>query len=74
MDVTADKVEFKISDQGDGFDSSLVPEASDPESFRDGVGRGLVLIKAFMDDVNYSDNGRTLEMAKHRFSVANTPK
>ncbi len=74
VDVTSEKVEFRIADQGDGFDTSLVPEASDPESFRDGVGRGLVLIKAFMDEVNYSDSGRTLAMAKHRFSVAKTPK
>ena len=74
MDVSSEKVEFRIQDQGEGFDTSQVPEASDPESFRDGVGRGLVLIQAFMDEVNYSDAGRTLEMAKHRFSVAKTPK
>ena len=62
--VTPEKVEFKIRDEGEGFETSNLPEASDPESFRDGIGRGLVLIQAFMDDVNFSDSGRQLEMAK----------
>ena len=73
--VTQDKVEFQIRDEGDGFDTSQLPAASDPESFRDGVGRGLVLIQAFMDEVNYNDSGRSLEMSKFRHNTpAVTPK
>ena len=73
--ITPDKVEFKIHDEGDGFDTTQLPEASNPESFRDGVGRGLVLIQAFMDEVNYDDSGRKLEMAKFRLNApATTPK
>lgn len=64
--VTPDRVEFQIRDQGDGFDISSLPEAADPESFRDGIGRGLVLIQAFMDEVEYSDSGRCLAMAQNR--------
>jgi anti-sigma regulatory factor (Ser/Thr protein kinase) len=64
-----------IQDEGDGFDTTQLPDASNPESFRDGVGRGLVLIQAFMDDVNYDDSGRKLAMAKHRLNApATTPK
>ena len=62
--ITPEKVEFVIRDEGDGFDTSQLPDASDPESFRDGIGRGLVLIQAFMDEVNFSDSGRQLEMSK----------
>jgi len=62
--ITPEKVEFKIRDEGDGFDTSQLPDASDPESFRDGIGRGLVLIQAFMDEVNFTDSGRQLEMSK----------
>lgn len=63
--VTKGRIELQIQDQGDGFDIESLPEVSDPESFRDGVGRGLVLIQAFMDEVKYSDSGRCLKMTKH---------
>ena len=73
--ITPDKIELKLKDDGDGFDTSQLPDASDPESFRDGVGRGLVLIQAFMDEVNYENSGRSLEMAKYRLNApATTPK
>jgi len=65
-----------MRDEGDGFDTSKLPDASNPDSFCDGIGRGLVLIQAFMDDVTFSDSGRQLEMAKFPVgaSRAATPK
>jgi CheY-like chemotaxis protein len=70
--VTPERVQFQIQDEGDGFDTASVPEASDPESFRDGVGRGLVLIQAFMDEVTFSDSGKHLQMAMNLQNVAAT--
>ncbi|QEG21284.1 ATP-binding response regulator [Mariniblastus fucicola] len=73
--ITPEKVAITIRDEGDGFDTSQLPDASNPESFRDGIGRGLVLIQAFMDEVNFSDSGRLLEMSKFRLNApATTPK
>ena len=42
--VSNDDIVFTIRDQGQGFDTSAVPKAADPESFKDGIGRGLSLI------------------------------
>ncbi len=64
--ITPDAVEFTIRDQGPGFDTSTVPEATDPESYRDGMGRGLVLIKAFMDEVEFNDSGNEIRMKKNK--------
>lgn len=64
--ITPDAIEFTIRDQGPGFDTSTVPEASDPDSYRDGVGRGLVLIKAFMDKVEFNDLGNEIRMTKNK--------
>lgn len=72
--VTPEQVTFTVKDQGEGFDTSLIPEASDPDSFRDGIGRGLVLIKAFMDEVKFEDSGRTLEMTKFKSAVPANPR
>lgn len=64
--VKPDSATIVVRDQGLGFDTSSIKEASDPDSFREGAGRGLVLIKSFMDEVRFADNGRELTMVKHR--------
>ena len=65
LNANTEKAEFCIRDQGDGFDTASLPDASQADSFRDGTGRGLVLIQAFMDEVNFTDSGRQLSMTKH---------
>lgn len=64
--VTPDAAEFTIRDEGAGFDVSQLPSADDPASFRDGTGRGLVLIQAFMDAVEFNDTGNEIKMTKRR--------
>lgn len=63
--VTHRRAEFVIRDEGPGFDRSLIPDEADPESFREGAGRGLVLIKAFMDSVEFNDSGNQITFVKH---------
>lgn len=62
--VTPDNAEFLIRDQGPGFDLSTVPQAEDPDSFKDGIGRGLILMQAFMDNVEFQNNGSEIRMIK----------
>jgi CheY-like chemotaxis protein len=64
--ITPDSAQFTIRDEGSGFDISTVPDASDPESFKDGSGRGLVLIQAFMDEVVFNSTGNELQLIKNR--------
>lgn len=64
--VTPEKCEFRIKDRGPGFDVSILPKSGDPEAFKDGAGRGLVLMTTFMDQVEFSDGGRELMMVKFR--------
>ena len=64
--ITPESVQFTIRDSGPGFDTSTVPAVEAPESYRDGVGRGLVLIQAFMDEVTFSDSGNEIRMKKSR--------
>ena len=59
-----EKGEFTVRDQGPGFDVSTVPESGDPAAFRDGSRRGLVLIKTFMDRVEFDPRGNELHMVK----------
>ncbi len=66
--ITRDLAQFVVRDEGPGFDQTSVPKAGDPEAFRDGIGRGLVLIKTFMDDVIFSELGNQITLIKRRES------
>lgn len=69
-----DRVQFVLRDQGPGFDLKTVPEPGDPNSFRDGIGRGLVLMRSFMDEVEFEDGGRSIRMVKYRAQQPTQPR
>lgn len=57
---------LEVRDHGDGFDETKVSDPRDPENLESMTGRGLLLIRNFMDDVTYRDGGRTVTMLKKR--------
>jgi CheY-like chemotaxis protein len=64
--LTPDVAEFVISDQGQGFDTSKLPDPNDPEVLLRPSGRGLMLMRTFMDEVTYNSTGDTVTMVKRR--------
>jgi CheY-like chemotaxis protein/anti-sigma regulatory factor (Ser/Thr protein kinase) len=63
--VTADEAEFVIGDDGPGFDPSRLPNPADPASIDTG-GRGLLLIRTFMDEVRFNAAGNEITLIKRR--------
>jgi CheY-like chemotaxis protein len=61
-----EEAQFLIRDGGPGFDPSKVPEAGQPGSLDPQVGRGLVLMRAFVDDVRFNDRGNEVTLVKRR--------
>ena len=53
---------FVVKDEGEGFDFTNVPDPTTPERIAEPNGRGVFLINKLADTVEYSDNGRVLEM------------
>lgn len=49
----ADSLTVKISDQGEGFEPSDVPDPLAEENLLRHSGRGVFLIRAFMDEVHF---------------------
>jgi serine/threonine-protein kinase RsbW len=43
-----------VGDEGEGFDPSSLPDPLAPENLLRQSGRGLLLIRSFMDEVNFS--------------------
>ncbi len=57
---------FVIRDEGSGFDPTSLPDPTDPANLEKASGRGLLLMRAFMDDVCYNDTGNTVTLLKRR--------
>jgi serine/threonine-protein kinase RsbW len=62
--VTPKATEIVIEDQGKGFDRSSVPDPCAHENLLKCSGRGILLMEAYMDKVDYSKGGRRVKMVK----------
>ncbi len=57
-----EQLEFLISDEGNGFNYNGLPDPTSPENILKPGGRGIFLMKHLSDEVNFYDNGRTVEL------------
>ena len=64
---TADDLVITIRDQGKGMDMSRIPDPLAPENLLKTSGRGIFLIRSFMDDVEIhpSSTGTEIKLIKH---------
>ena len=62
--VTSKAAEIIIEDQGKGFRRSHVPDPCSAENIEKCSGRGILLMEAYMDKVEYSRGGRRVRMVK----------
>lgn len=56
--------EFKIRDQGPGFNPKGLPDPTDPANLHRATGRGLLLMHTFMDGVVFSETGNEVRLTK----------
>jgi serine/threonine-protein kinase RsbW len=64
---------IRVRDQGEGFDPELVANPLDPENLLKSSGRGIFLIRNFMDDVQLQrapEGGMEIRMVKRGQPVA----
>lgn len=55
------KLIVKVKDEGKGFDPSKLPDPTRPENLLKDSGRGVYLMKVYMDDVTYNKTPTGLE-------------
>lgn len=48
------KLIVKVKDEGKGFDPSTIPDPTKPENLLKDSGRGVYLMKVYMDEVRYN--------------------
>lgn len=68
--ITSEKAEIIIHDEGVGFQRSDVPDPTAEENLEKCSGRGILLIEAYMTEVEWSDNGRRIRMVKENEELA----
>jgi serine/threonine-protein kinase RsbW len=68
FETTSDSLIVRITDQGPGLDPDSIPDPLAPENILRGSGRGIFLIRAFMDEVHFRQlhPGTELTLIKHR--------
>lgn len=64
--VTSERFEIRITDQGAGFNPEDVPDPTAIENLERPCGRGLLLMRGFMSEVEYHGKGNSVSMAKVR--------
>ncbi len=64
--MSRDRGVFAIRDEGPGFDPSSLPDPTDPANLEKVSGRGVLLMRTFMDEVNYNESGNCVTLVKLR--------
>ena len=64
IEISATQFYAKITDEGCGFDPSKVPDPTLDENINRTSGRGVVLMKNFVDEIIYNEKGNSVELKK----------
>jgi CheY-like chemotaxis protein len=66
VELQIDEAKFVISDEGPGFDFQKLPDPRDSSNLDKLSGRGVMLMRVFMDEVSYNDVGNSVTLVKRR--------
>jgi serine/threonine-protein kinase RsbW len=66
FDVDDERVMVVIRDEGKGFDPDGIPDPTADENIEKPAGRGVMLMRAYTDELTFSDQGREVCMVKRK--------
>jgi CheY-like chemotaxis protein len=64
--ISPDEARFVVRDEGNGFDISAIPDLSQAGALEGVGGRGLSLMRSFMDEVSFNEKGNEVTLVKRR--------
>ncbi len=72
FEMTPEALTIRVSDQGDGVNPETIPDPLAPENLLRGSGRGVFLMKAFMDEVHFRhlQPGTEITLVKRRPQIS----
>ena len=63
--VDNSSVEISVTDQGRGYDPDMVPDPTADENLTLPSGRGVAMMRSFMDEVHINEKGNRVTMTRH---------
>ena len=63
--LSRNSAEFVICDQGPGFDPQTLLDPTDPANLEKPTGRGILLMRTFMDAVYFDEAGNSVTLKKY---------
>jgi len=65
-DIGPQRVVVRVRDDGAGFDPQRVPDPTSPDRVCLPCGRGIMLMRAYLDEVTYSEQGNEVQLVKEK--------
>jgi serine/threonine-protein kinase RsbW len=65
-DITPQRAVIRVRDEGPGFDPHCVPDPTNPDRISLPNGRGIMLMRAYLDDLAFNEQGNEVQLLKER--------
>ncbi|MDB5335626.1 MAG: btrW [Planctomycetaceae bacterium] len=62
--IDRDQVLLEVEDQGTGFNPASIPDPTSPENWERDSGRGIFLMRSYMNSVSFNDRGNCVTLCK----------
>ena len=62
--INRERLTLAVRDDGNGYDPNSLPDPTDPANLQKVSGRGLMLIRTFMDEVTFNESANEITMVK----------
>ena len=62
--VSPERIDLYVRDEGRGFDPGVIPDPRAPENLESPSGRGIMLMRAYMNQVKFNERGNQIHMVK----------
>ncbi|MCC9135676.1 ATP-binding protein [Pontibacter silvestris] len=62
LQVDQNQLIFEVEDEGPGFDYENLPDPTAPENLENPGGRGIFLMRNLCDEVNFSEDGKKVQL------------
>ncbi|MGA2265036.1 MAG: ATP-binding protein [Phycisphaerae bacterium] len=63
-DIDPRRAIITVTDQGEGFNPAVVPDPTIDENLEKPSGRGIMLMRAYMDEVCFNNRGNQVRLVK----------
>jgi serine/threonine-protein kinase RsbW len=64
--ISLDRIEITMTDSGEGFDPEQLPDCRQGDNLYKINGRGIFLVRSYMDKVEFNSKGNSIHMIKNR--------